>query len=120
MIGPEPSQKFITLLASDTEFAQQVLEAGPTLCVCDIYSAYFGPCTALGKKLLNMSGDLMDYDVKWCEVKAEKCALFEGQRGKSRPLLALYKNGQEIDRMTEANPNVFERLVMQHAVKKPE
>ena len=55
------SMKFVSLVSSDVEFAQQVLEApASTLCVVDAYAEWCGPCTGLGKKITNMAGDYIE------------------------------------------------------------
>lgn len=103
--GPAMSLKFITPLTSDVEFKNEVLDAGPScLCVVDVHAQWCGPCTGLGKRLTNLSGDYIEcvacfcdarasgaaqmcpparavrsYDVKWCEALAEKIAVFSDQ-----------------------------------------
>ena len=57
-----PSLKFITAVKSEAQWDEQVMSApGSTLCVCDIYSKWCGPCVALGKRITNLSSDYMEY-----------------------------------------------------------
>ena len=56
------SQKFITPLVSDVDWKTKVLDAEPTcLAVVDVHAQWCGPCTGLGKRLINLSGDFMEY-----------------------------------------------------------
>lgn len=56
------SQKFIAPLVSDVDWKTKVLDAEPTcLAVVDVHAQWCGPCTGLGKRLINLSGDFMEY-----------------------------------------------------------
>ena len=56
------SMKFITAVKTEAEWQEAVERTTPaTLCVCDIHSQWGGPCTALGKAILNMSSDYAEY-----------------------------------------------------------
>ena len=62
-VAPQsPSLKFITAVKSEAQWKEQVMEApASTLCVCDIYQKWCGPCVALGKRITNLSSDYMEY-----------------------------------------------------------
>ena len=58
---PSPSLKFITAVKSEAQWDEQVMNApSSTLCICDIYSKWCGPCVALGKRITNLSSDYME------------------------------------------------------------
>jgi thiol:disulfide interchange protein len=55
------SLKFIQPITSEKEFREQVAEQPPTtLCFLDVHAEWCGPCTGLGKRLTNISSDLME------------------------------------------------------------
>ena len=55
------SLKFIKSVTSEVEWDQEVVKAPATqLCVCDIYTSWCGPCTALNKRVSNLSGDYIE------------------------------------------------------------
>eukprot|EP00322_Chrysochromulina_rotalis_P003562 CAMPEP_0115861942 /NCGR_PEP_ID=MMETSP0287-20121206/17920_1 /TAXON_ID=412157 /ORGANISM="Chrysochromulina rotalis, Strain UIO044" /LENGTH=116 /DNA_ID=CAMNT_0003316347 /DNA_START=59 /DNA_END=409 /DNA_ORIENTATION=- len=115
------SMKFIVTANNEEEWKTKVLAAEPqVLNVVDVYAGWCGPCTGLGKRINNCSGDYIDYDVVFVEALAEKIPGFAEQAGKSRPLIVFYKGGNEIARITRAHGNELARIVAQHAVKKPE
>ena len=62
MLQPaSPSLKFITAIKTKEEWEEQVMKAPTTtLCVCDIYAEWCGPCVSLGKRLANLSGDFIE------------------------------------------------------------
>jgi len=58
---PSPSLKFITAIKTKEEWDEQVMKAPTTtLCVCDIYAEWCGPCVSLNKRLANLSGDFIE------------------------------------------------------------
>ena len=55
------SLKFITAVESEAGFEEEVMNAPPTtLCICDVFTKWCGPCTALGKRVSNLSGDYIE------------------------------------------------------------
>ena len=123
-VAPEPpkspSLKFITAVKSDAEFEEHVMSAPrSTLCVCDVYAKWCGPCIALGKRLTNLSSDYMDYDIKWLEVCADDVTKFAGTGLGSKPLIIMYRMGMEVGRMDKgANGNEVQRMLAKHCVDK--
>ena len=56
-----PSLKFIAAVKSEAQWEEMVMQAPPsTLCICDVYAKWCGPCTALGKRITNMASDYME------------------------------------------------------------
>ena len=55
------SLKFIVKCETELDFKDEVERApASTLCVCDVYAKWSGPCTALNKRVSNMSGDYIE------------------------------------------------------------
>ena len=56
-----PSLKFITAIKTKEDWEEQVMKAPTTtLCVCDIYAEWCGPCVSLNKRVANLSGDFIE------------------------------------------------------------
>jgi thiol-disulfide isomerase/thioredoxin len=56
-----PSLKFVTAVKSEAQFEEQVVTTtATTLCVCDVYAKWCGPCVALGKRISNLSSDYLE------------------------------------------------------------
>ena len=57
-----PSQKFMMSIKSHKEWEEKVANAQPQILnVIDVYAEWCGPCTGLGKRLNNLSGDYIEY-----------------------------------------------------------
>ena len=58
-----------------------------TLCICDVYAKWCGPCVALGKRITNLASDYMEYDIKFVEVCADEVQKFKSDNLGSKPLI---------------------------------
>lgn len=55
------SLKFITVVDSEKKWQETIISAAPTtLCVLDVHAGWCGPCTGLGKRITNLSGDMIE------------------------------------------------------------
>lgn len=120
-INPPDSLKHAVAVDSDMTWRGAVIEGSPrTLFIVDAYSAQWGTCDALYKKIANVFMDNDRLDMAYVLAKAEHIFALSDQRNKSKPCILLYKGGREVDRVAGAFPLELERKILRNAGKKPD
>lgn len=105
--------------ASDADFQTKLSSGGGNLVVVDFTATWCGPCQMIGPHFDELSNRYAA-DATFLKVDVDQCPQTARSQGvSSMPTFVFYRNSQEVDRFSGANPGTLESKIKEQITLNP-